>query len=48
MSNEILVDNPQEVEADKSTDPSNELVSWIIEETTRWRDYRNNLPEVKR
>ena len=48
MSNEILVDNPQEVDADKSTDPSNELVSWIIEETTRWRDYRNNLPEVKR
>ena len=48
MSNEIIVDNPHEIDMDRTTDPSNELVSWVIEQTDRWRDYRNNLPEIKR
>jgi hypothetical protein len=48
MGNEIIVDNPAEVEAARTTDPSQELVSWIVETVGPWRDYRNNLPEVKR
>jgi len=48
MSNEIIVDNPGEIEADRTTDPSQDLVSWIVETVGPWRDYRNNLPEVKR
>lgn len=48
MSNQILVDNPDEVEAREQTDPSSHLTSWVVDCVRKWRDYKNNLPEVQR
>lgn len=49
MSNEIIVDNPSEIDGQgNADDASKELVSWIIETIDPWRDYRNNLPETRR
>lgn len=49
MSNEIIVDNPSEIDnRSRAQDEAHELVSWIIETVGPWRDYRNNLPEIKR
>ena len=49
MSNEIIVDNPSEIDGQgNADDASKELVSRIIETIDPWRDYRNNLPETRR
>ncbi len=50
MGNEILVDNPDEIDSDLSFrgDPGQALVSWLIGTVRPWRDHRNRLPEVRR
>lgn len=49
MSNQILVDNPDEIKApSRQDDGSQDLTGWVKEAVDKWRDYRNNLPEVKR
>lgn len=48
MSNQILVDNPDEVESRVEQDPTGELTSWVVGCVRKWREYKNNLPEVQR
>lgn len=50
MGNEILVDNPEEIDVDNTlrVDPGHALASWVLDQVRAGRDYRNRLPEVKR
>ncbi len=49
MGNEILVDNPDEIDQRTSkTQDGNRLTSWVVGTLGPWRDYRNRLPDAKR